>query len=1125
MKSLFGLSMTTIMIVLLVAFAVCLAVVVSIYFRNRVMFKMGIRNLPRRGAQTALVVVGLMLSTLIITAAFATGDTVDYSITNEAYEILQRTDLLIDFSEAGQGGADANRGFADEAVVGTFESEFANDGDIEGFLPYLVETLPVLNTRTNLSEPAVAVTGFDPARQAALGGIHLEDGSDADLAGLAPDEVLLTKKAAENLDARVGDTLTIYALDQPHTFTVKGIAANELAAGGNTTFAANNAGGLGITLASAQALTGHGGKIDLLGIALRGDVRGTIDNADAVADRVEAWVKSDTGRQTLGIGALDLDVEPIKKQAVDIAVLVGSVFVTFFLVLGMFSIAAGILLIFMIFVMLAAERKPEMGMARAVGARREHLAQMFIAEGMAYSLIAGAVGAALGVGAAFLLIVVGMRVIAGDLLGDVFQAYVTPRSIIVSYTLGVVVTFITIVISSNRVSRLNIVAAIRGTEDEYTPRQSFAYVKKPWIAFGVLLLIIPPLGLWFIARKGLGQPVRWKWVVLGTLVLLPLAPLGIYWMAGKGFSLPRAWVWGPAAIVFGLLFILSAGSSNMLWQFALGVSLLPIGVALLARYYGAPSRLTWTLVAVYLAIYWLAPIQFDKLIYGEPLDSNIEMFVISGIMVTVAFTLIIVFNARLLETLFEQRSAAAAYRVTAILAVVTVASFVLGFVFGDAGEGAGQLFHLVGILCGVALLVSFAAARFPQVAPALKTAVAYPLASQFRTGMTIAMFTLIVFSLVVMSVLNANFGEAFASEDARGGWDIVGTTNRNNPIVDLKAALPPETAGQLTNVGRVGFRVAEVRQVGEEEWNTYPIRPASDSFFQGTNTKLEKRAVGYDSDQAVWDAIAANPNLAVVDFIAVSQSGFGTEFDWKASLDDVDDDTFQPLEIEYRDRVTQQTGKLTVIGVLDAQISASIMYGMYTTETSAASVLGPTAFEQFVANVTPGADADTVAKAIRAALVTQGVDADATSVIIEDEQQLGIGFNRLFQAFMGLGLIVGIAALGVISFRSVVERRQQIGMLRAIGYQRGSVTLSFLLESSFIALMGILAGVTGAVILSRNVFFSDSSFSDATNFTFFIPWREIAVFVVIAYVFSLLMTWWPSRQAANTHIAEALRYE
>ena len=37
---------------------------------------------------------------------------------------------------------------------------------------------------------------------------------------------------------------------------------------------------------------------------------------------------------------------------------------------------------------------------------------------------------------------------------------------------------------------------------------------------------------------------------------------------------------------------------------------------------------------------------------------------------------------------------------------------------------------------------------------------------------------------------------------------------------------------------------------------------------------------------------------------------------------------------------------------------------------------------------------------------------------------------------MGLGLVVGVAALGVISARAVVERKQQIGILRAIGFRR-----------------------------------------------------------------------------------------
>ena len=79
-----------------------------------------------------------------------------------------------------------------------------------------------------------------------------------------------------------------------------------------------------------------------------------------------------------------------------------SLFTTF----GTFSIVAGILLIFLIFVMLAAERRGELGIARAVGTRRGHLVQMFTFEGAAYDLIAAAAGAALGVAVAFGMVLV-----------------------------------------------------------------------------------------------------------------------------------------------------------------------------------------------------------------------------------------------------------------------------------------------------------------------------------------------------------------------------------------------------------------------------------------------------------------------------------------------------------------------------------------------------------------------------------------------------------------------------------------------------------------------------------------------------------------------------------------------
>ena len=89
--------------------------------------------------------------------------------------------------------------------------------------------------------------------------------------------------------------------------------------------------------------------------------------------------------------------------------------------------------------------------------------------------------------------------------------------------------------------------------------------------------------------------------------------------------------------------------------------------------------------------------------------------------------------------------------------------------------------------------------------------------------------------------------------------------------------------------------------------------------------------------------------------------------------------------------------------------------------------------------------------------------------VIDGLQGSNRSFTNLLLAFMSLGLVVGIAALGVVSARAVVERRHQIGVLRAIGYSRGMVQLSFLLESSFIALLGIGLGLVLGLLTSINV--------------------------------------------------------
>ena len=58
MDEMFGLSMNVILYVLLGILGVCLCSVLYVLLRNRIMFQMGVRNIPRRAAQTVLIVLG-----------------------------------------------------------------------------------------------------------------------------------------------------------------------------------------------------------------------------------------------------------------------------------------------------------------------------------------------------------------------------------------------------------------------------------------------------------------------------------------------------------------------------------------------------------------------------------------------------------------------------------------------------------------------------------------------------------------------------------------------------------------------------------------------------------------------------------------------------------------------------------------------------------------------------------------------------------------------------------------------------------------------------------------------------------------------------------------------------------
>jgi len=651
------------------------------------------------------------------------------------------------------------------------------------------------------------------------------------------------------------------------------------------------------------------------------------------------------------------------------------------------------------------------------------------------------------------------------------------------------VTFATVVFSAMKVSSVNIVAAIRGTPEDETPapRESTRWW---WVLAGIPALALPPLGLWIILRKGFH--VSWTWIL------------------------------SVAGIALGLLAVLGAKSTGSEFLFSIGFSVVPVCVGLLATHYKAPARLVWTLVGAALAAYWLSPVNIGEKLLGREMDGDIEMFVLSGIMVVVGFTLVIVYNAKLL-TFVLRTNGHNRYRVTLLAIGAAVAAFAAGFALGDAADGVGELAYLVGGLCLIVAAFAFAAVRFPRLAPAFKMGVAYPLSNRFRTGMTIAMFSLIIFSLTTFSGVNANFTNMLTGEAAQSSWEVIATANRNSDLSDLPTALREagsDQAGAITAAGQVTIYTGsqEVRQ-SDGDWEAYPVIAADETFL--SIPELDARATGFEDDATVFQAVQSAEGYALIDWPSTSD-GNNDSWDWKPNVS-IEDGTFEPFTVDVRDSATGRDTTVTVIGVLPIKLTWQTVAGIYVSESTFAPVFGEPDFQRTYVQLQDGVDADDAAKGIEAALSTQGVQANSIEKLISDTAAQDRAFTRVFQGFMALGLFVGVASLGVIAFRSVVERRQQIGMLRAIGYQSGTVAMTFVLESTFVALMGILSGVVGGVIVTHNIF-TIGIFS-GENVEFFIPWTEIIAFAGIAFVVSLLMTWLPSRSAAQVPVADALRYE
>ena len=1209
MEELFGLSMNVLMMVVLTIFLATMVVVAVLAGRNRIMLKMGLRPIPRRLGQTVLIIVGVMLSTVIISAAFGTGDTISFSIRSEVLDSLKTIDEVIIPARAE---ADDSFGSAPYVPYQRFEelrAELVEFEEIDGLAPQIGESVPAVNLRTSQSEGSMRVAGVAPELLEGFGTFKLTSGEDVRLDDLLDGEAYINDEAADELEAVVGDELRLFIDAQTPTFKVKGVVERGGLAGRDPT--------LILPLARAQRVFGRVGEINSIVVSNRGDVREGAElskqvarkvrvlytdrgvasqlkgllNQEEVLEALEKEEKSlaehmqndvsqlrkelqraelsdelislladqdvvgvvfdvleenelkevDREARTLFDELAEFRVLEVKRRLLNLADDVGSGVTTFFMVFSLFSISVGILLIFLIFVMLASARRSEMGMARAVGAKRRHLVQMFTFEGTAYSLVSAAVGVVLGLAISAGMIVIINRLFAGfDEDSFRLSIHFEPSTIIVSYCVGMIITFATVAVSSYRVSRLNIVTAVRGLPEAIVLRgeaplsqrlllvgralaRPFIFLWRAiwslWrlrprsvllnLALGALSAIPP---VWIVGVAVALVRFSWPYVLRGWLLLL-LGALVTWWgiagverlsvftggaslmILGLGLMLRvLALRWRTPPEVFGVLILL--GGAALLAIGTVETSVLTIIIAIvsivIAVSMAAPfvvggvegrpdvmDRLAYTFLGVVMLVFWALPSDaFPEVIID--LEGDFDMMFVSGIFMVSAAVWTVMYNADLLLR-----------------------------------------------------ALTFATSRFGQLRPVLVTAVAYPMSNKFRTGLTLAMFSLVIFALMVMSILSEIFGSQFAdAETVTGGWDIEARVNSKTPIQNIRRNVEEEPDLRIDDFEAIGgytWMGLQARQLeGEsQKWEGTGVRAASDEFLNASDYKFKLIAEGYGTTgEEVWQALMGDPSLAVVGGNLVSSSEGSDPEDSDPWLEEpfYKDEKMSAVDVEVREPRTGAVVQLKVIGVLD-RIHENPWSMIVPKSILDDAIPFPVPITNYRFRVADGVDAKEVARSIEASFLAHGMDAEVLEEELDKEAAGRKTFFRIFIGFMALGLLVGVAALGVISTRAVVERRQQIGVLRALGYRRRMIQLSFLLESSFIALLGIFIGTTLGIVLGWQAYTDIKEDEGIDTIRFSIPWVQIGVILALTYAASLLATFLPARQASRVYPAEALRYE
>ena len=387
----------------------------------------------------------------------------------------------------------------------------------------------------------------------------------------------------------------------------------------------------------------------------------------------------------------------------------------------------------------------------------------------------------------------------------------------------------------------------------------------------------------------------------------------------------------------------------------------------------------------------------------------------------------------------------------------------------------------------------------------LRLGLAYPLARRSRTGLTIAMYALVVFILTFITSLAHMIDSEVdtATKHVQGGYSVILSSSPSNPVPAAQLLALDGVTGAAPLARRSGlFRVD-----GMDEDALWNLTAFDERFVAGGPPILEDRGA-YRSDREAWAAVLRDPTLAIVDPAFLQNGGGPANFAAEPGA-----------RIRLTDPYTGRRRVLTVAATvpIDYFIENGVFYGL----DGARTFFGyPLPLDRLYVALRPGTDADQFASDVQARFLAHGTEAVSISTIMDEGYTMTRQIFQLFQGYLAMGLIVGIAGTGVVMVRAVRERRRQIGTLRALGFGSRSVGRSFAIETAFVAAEGTVIGAALALVTLYDIVALSDSFG---QMRFSIPYVPLAVLLLGTVAASLAATVWPTIAASRIRPAVALR--